>query len=312
MIDLSIIIVSYNTKEFLKKCLQSIAEDTNGLKVEIIIVDNASTDGSADAIGNFQFSILQQVQDKFFNFQLIRNKENMGFSKANNQGVKKANGRYLLFLNPDTIICKNTLDKMFKFMEEHKDAGAATCRVQLLNKKLDDACHRGFPTPWRAFCYFSGLSQIFPTYRIFAGYTLGWEDLSKVHEVDSCSGAFMMVRREAGEEVGWWDEDYFWYGEDLDLCYRLKEKSPSTSSGQGWKIYFVPSVSILHYKGVSGGIKEISNHLTTASKETKIKATKARFEAMRIFYKKHYLGTYPKIITWLVLQGINLKERLMV
>lgn len=112
----------------------------------------------------------------------------------------------------------------------------------------------------------------------------------------------MLVRREAGEEVGWWDEDYFFYGEDLDFCYKLKEK--------GWKIYFVPTVSVLHHKGVTGGIRKESQHVTTADKETRLRATKARFDAMKIFYKKHYMDKYPEIVTWIVLQTINLKQRI--
>ncbi|MDO8461048.1 MAG: glycosyltransferase family 2 protein [bacterium] len=291
MIDLSIIIVSYNTKEFLLKCLQSIIENIGDLKIEIVVVDNASTDGT-----------ISEVQSYSSKLKIIENAKNVGFSKANNQGVKEANGRYLLFLNPDTIVHSKTLEEMVEFMDNNKEAGAATCKVELPNGKLDDASHRGFPTPWRAFCYFSGLSKILPRSKLFSGYSLGFMNLSVTHEIDACAGAFMMVRKEAGEKIGWWDEDYFWYGEDLDFCYRLKQKS--------WKIYFIPDVSILHYKGVSGGIKEISNHITTATEETKIRATKARFEAMRIFYKKHYQNKYPEIITWLILQGINLKERL--
>jgi len=300
MVDLSIIIVSYNTKEFLLKCLQSIIENIGDLKIEIIVVDNASTDGSADAISNFQFPRLA-AKRAISNFQLIRNKKNVGFSKANNIGVKASSGKCLLFLNPDTIIYRNTFEKMVEFMDNNKEAGAATCKVVLPNGELDDACHRGFPTPWRAFCYFSGLSKILPRSKLFSGYSLGFMDLSITHEIDACAGAFMIVRREAGEKIGWWDEDYFWYGEDLDFCYRLKEK--------GLKIYFVPTVSILHYKGVSGGIKKVSNHLTTASKETRIHATKARFEAMRIFYKKYYVSRYPQFITWLIMQTINFKLR---
>ena len=206
----------------------------------------------------------------------------------------------MLFLNPDTVVYKNTIDSMVEFMDEHRDAGAATCFVELPDKKLDDAAHRGFPTPWRAFCHFSNLAKLFPQSRLFAGYSLGWLDLSKTHEIEACAVAFMMVRREAGEEVGWWDENFFWYGDDLDFCYRLKER--------GWKIYFVPEVSILHYKGVSGGIKEISNHLSNADRETRIQATNARFDAMELFYKKHYIKKYPFFVTSLVLLVIMLKR----
>ncbi|MBI2430668.1 MAG: glycosyltransferase family 2 protein [Candidatus Levybacteria bacterium] len=287
MIKLSIIIVSYNTKDILQACLESVYRNLPKDATEVIVVDNASTDGS-----------VEMVEKEFPKVIAIENKENVGFSKANNIGLKKAEGKYILFLNSDTVVCKNTLDEMIVFMDSYPHAGAATCRVELANGRLDDASHRGFPTPWNAFCHFSGLSRIFPKSRIFAGYSMGWEDLSKIHEIDACAGAFIIVRRIAGEEVNWWDEDFFWYGDDLDFCYRLKEK--------GWKIYFVPTISIMHYKGVSSGIKEISEHLTTADKDTKRRATEARFEAMKIFYKKHYQKKYPKFFTWLVLKGVDL------
>lgn len=279
---LSIIIVSFNGKEFLRKCIDSIRQNiSSSTKHELIVVDNASDDDSVDMIAK-----------EFPRAVLIRNDENFGFSKANNQAIKKATGDYILFLNPDTLIRENVIAEMITFMEINDRVGAVTCRVELPNGQLDDSCHRGFPTPWNAFCYFSGLAKMFPCSKLFSGYSLGWLDINSVHEIDACAGAFMMVRREAGEKIGWWDEDYFWYGEDLDFCYRLKQK--------GWKIFFVPSVSILHYKGVSGGIKRISQHVSTATRETKIRATKARHEAMRIFYRKHYEKKYPRLIHWLV------------
>ena len=289
MIDLSIVIVSYNTKDFLIKCIQSIEETAKDFAYEIIVVDNASADGTPEL-----------VKEKFKNVILIANKENLGFSKANNIGIKKTSGRFVLFLNADTIIYPLTLKRMIDFMDNNKDAGASTCKLKMPNEKIDDASHRGFPTPWNSFCHFSGISKIFPKSKIFGGYNLSYLDLSKTHEIDALAGAFMMVRREVGNKVGWWDEDYFFYGEDLDFCYMLKQN--------GWKVYYVPEVSILHYKGVSGGIKKISKEVTTANKETRKKAQTERFKAMRIFYKKHYENKYPWIVTRLVYLGIWVKE----
>lgn len=290
MLDLSIIIVSYNTRELLKECLLSIKNSlSKTIDYELIVVDNASTDGSPDLL-----------REECKDIGVLENKKNLGFSKANNQGVKRAKGRYLLFLNPDTVVYEGVLEALVVFMESKEDAGAATCRVELPNGMLDDASHRGFPTPWNAFCYFSGLSKLFPQSRLFSGYNLGWMDRKRIHEIDACAGAFMFVRREAGEDVGWWDEDFFWYGEDLDFCYRLKQKN--------WKIYFIPIVKILHYKGVSGGIKEISIHLTTADEKTRKVATKARFEATKLFYRKHYMEKYPPFVTWVVFLGIHLRR----
>lgn len=296
MIDLSIVIVSYNTKELTKECLLSIQRYGAGKFVyEAIVVDNTSTDGTIEAIQ--KLTIRQRFGQEF---KIIQNKENLGFSKANNIGVKQAKGRYVLFLNADTLVYAETLETMVKFMDKNQDCGAATCRVELPDGRLDDSCHRGFPTPWRSFCHFSGLGKLFSKIPLFSGYSLGYLDLKKTHEIDSCSGAFIIVRREAGEGINWWDEEFFWYGDDLDFCFRLKE--------QGWKVYFVQTVKILHYKGVSGGIKDISKHLTVATRETRIRVTNARFEAMKIFYKKHYEKKYPKVITSLVLKGISLKR----
>jgi GT2 family glycosyltransferase len=133
----------------------------------------------------------------------------------------------------------------------------------------------------------------------FNGYNMAWKDLEKVHTIGALAGAFMLVRREAGEQAGWWDEDYFFYGEDLDFCYMLQQK--------GWKIFYVPSTKILHYKGVSGGIKGVSKEITTASKETKRKVTIERFKAMKIFYKKHYNDVYNPLLTWVINRGIDIK-----
>jgi hypothetical protein len=290
MIDLSIVIVSYNTKDVLKECLESIYKTIKNLSFEVIVVDNASKDQTREEISKLEFP----------NFKFIQNKENLGFSKANNIGFRKTSGRYVLFLNPDVVVHSETLEGMVYFMDKEREAGAATCKVILTNGKIDDASHRGFPTPWNSFTHFSGLAKLFGKIEHFGGYNLKHLDLSQTHEIDALAGAFMIVRREAGEEVGWWDEDYFFYGEDLDFCYMLQQK--------GWKIYYVPEFSVLHYKGVSGGLKKVSKDITTADTETKKRSTKARFDAMRIFYKKHYEQKYPWFITHLVYTGISLKQ----
>lgn len=292
MTDVSIIIVSFNTRDLTGECIRSVIRTVKKSSYEIIVVDNNSSDDSVQAIS--------KIQDPGSKLQMIQNKENVGFSAANNMGVKESIGRYVLFLNSDTVVYDNTIDGMVEFMDENKDTGASTCFVRLPNGKLDDAAHRGFPTPWRALSHFSNLSKLFRKSRIFAGYNLGYFDLSKTHEIDALAGAFMLVRREAGDEVGWWDEDFFWYGDDLDFCYRLKEK--------GWKIYFVPEFEILHYKGASGGIKKYSQHVSRASLETRKRAHEARFAAMKIFYDKHYKEKYPGLVRNLVLSGIHLKR----
>lgn len=293
-VDLSIIIVSYNTKDFLLGCLQSIKEaDLRGISTEIVVVDNASIDDSA---GTAKKSITSTTS---ITGLVIENRENLGFAAGNNIGVKKASGRYVLFLNPDTVLSENAIKEVFTFMEKHKDVAAASPKLELPTGQLDEASHRGFPTPWNAFCHFSGLRQLFPRSKFFAGYTMGWLlDKKEPHEVNSVSGAFFFVRRKAAEKVDWWDEDYFWYGDELDFCYRLKEK--------GWKIFFLPQVKVLHYRGVASGIKGHTREISTATRETRIRAARASTEAMGIFYKKHYKDKYPWIITELVLLGIKI------
>src|SRR3990167_7786600 len=265
MVDLSIIIVSFNTRDLTIECIRSIVRTVKKNSYEIIVVDNNSEDDSVSEI----------LKLKLANLKLIQNKENVGFSRANNIGVKEARGRFVLFLNTDTVVYENTIDGVVEFMDHNKDAGAATCFVRLPSGRLDDASHRGFPTPWRALSHFSSLSKLFKKSKIFAGYSLGHLDLNKTHEVDALAGAFMLVRREAGEQVRWWDEDFFLYGEDIDFCYRLKEK--------GWKVMFLPKVSVLHYHGISSGIKKHSSNLSLASEKTRLRALKASTEAMKIF-----------------------------
>lgn len=302
-IDLSIVILNYNTKDFLLDCLQSIKEaDLDGISTEIIVVDNASTDGSVETARE---SIKSITSTTGITGLAIENKKNLGFAAGNNVGVKKTSGRYVLFLNPDTVLSKDAIKEIFDFMERHRDVAVASPKLELPTGQLDEASHRGFPTPWNAFCHFSGLRKLFSRSKFFAGYTMGWLlDKKEPHEVDSVSGAFFFVRRKAGEEVSWWDEDYFWYGDELDFCYRLKEKR--------WKIFFLPQIKVLHYRGVASGIKGHSKEISTATRETRLRSARASIQAMRIFYKKHYMNEYPFFVTWLVFAGMWLLENLRV
>jgi len=286
----SIVIVNFNTYSYLIQTLTSIYNsELRPDSFEIIVVDNASSDHS-----------LLPIKKNYPGVNLIINKDNIGFARANNQAVKNAHGEFILFLNPDTIILKETISTVLDFMQRHKEIGVATCKVILPTGKIDDACHRGFPTPWNALCYFTGLSSMFPKSNFFNGYHLGYKDMDKIHEIDSCAGAFMLVRKIAGDQIGWFDEDYFWYGEDLDFCYRIKKA--------GWKICYIPKVQIVHYKGVASGIKKHSQKISSANRKIKLLATKARFDVMEIFYKKHYQKTYPNWLTATVLFGIKIKK----
>lgn len=292
MKTLSIVIVNYNSKDFVLRCIDSIkkyyGQKINDKDYEIIVVDNASKDGSKEA--------LEKVEDITF----IYNDKNLGFSKANNVGIKKTSGKYVLFLNPDTEVNDKTLKIMIDFMEENRNAGAATCKVVMGNGEIDDATHRGFPTPWNSFMFFTGLSKIFPKSKIFNGYHMGWLPMDKTHEIEALAGAFMIVRREAGEQVKWWDEDYFFYGEDIDFCFMLIQN--------GWKIFYVPKATVFHHKGVSGGIRKESKGISTADKETKIRVTNWRYKAMNIFYDKHYKDKYPFFVNLAIKSAVWLKR----
>ncbi len=293
---LSIIILNYNTKDITLDAIGSV--EKNYLKevasgeYEMIVTDNASTDGSFAAFREYKKT------SKIKTFHVVDNGGNIGFSAGNNKGVPYATGKFVLFLNPDTIVYPKTLTRMIHFMEKHPHVGAASCKLINKDGELDFNCHRGFPTPWNSFCYFSGLGRLFPHSKLFAGYTQGWKDLRTTHEVDAVEGAFMMMPYEVGKKVGWWDEDYFFYGEDLQFSYNIKKL--------GYKIYYLGDVSIMHIGGAASGIKKKTQNITTANVETKRMLQRARFDAMKIFYKKNYKKTYPAWLQWLIFKGVDM------
>ncbi|MEO0074773.1 MAG: glycosyltransferase family 2 protein [candidate division WOR-3 bacterium] len=288
---LSIIIVNYNAKDFLFQCLKSIERADKPNSYEIIIVDNNSIDSSKI-----------MIKKEFPDIKLIENIENIGFAKANNQGIKLSQGNYILLLNPDTVIYPNTLSRTIEFLNSNPKIGVVTCYVELADGKIDPACHRGFPTPWASFCYFIGLEKLFPKSRILGGYHLGWLPLSTIHEIDTPSGCFYLVRREVIEQVGLLDESYFLFYEEVDWSYRIKQA--------GWKIYYFPEVKITHYKGISSGIKKNTSKLSRATKEIKRNAINSFCDSIKIFYDKHYKDKYPLIITWFIYLGVWIKRKI--
>lgn len=287
-IKLSVIIVNFNTFPFTYECLRSLlASNISEMNYEIIIVDNASRDNS-----------ISRLKRYFPSVKYLVNKENIGFARANNLALKRAEGEYVLFLNPDTVVEKNTIRETVKYMDHHPEVGIATCAVYLADGGLDDACHRGFPTPWNSMCYFSGLAAMFPNSKFLNGYHLGYAGMDKIHEIDSAVGAYMCIRKKVCTQLKGLDEDFFWYGEDIDFCYRAKNA--------GWKIMFLPDIRITHYKGVSSGIKKHSVKLSTADDTVRRRAMKARFDVMKTFYEKHYLTKYPHWFTILIMAGIRI------
>ncbi|MBI2018687.1 glycosyltransferase family 2 protein [Candidatus Daviesbacteria bacterium] len=300
--DLSIIILNYNVKDLLLNCLDSIFKNkTKEDNWQIIVVDNASKDGSVEAVKEKYGSpstkfIPSEVEG--LRVDLIENQSNLGFAQGNNAAIPKAKAPVILFLNPDTVVVNGAISKSLKFLMSNPDMGALTCRVELPDGRLDYSCHRGFPTPWNAFCYFSGLSKIFPHSSFFARYTASYLDTNKTHEIDCLTGAFLMVRTIAGEQINWWDKDYFWNGEDIEFCFSLKEK--------GWKIYFYPEVKIIHYKGSSSGLWNTA--ASRVSHQVRMTSATHAVSAMRIFYIKHYYKNYPPLLRDLILLGIKSLE----
>jgi hypothetical protein len=298
-IDLSVIILNYNSGEYLLNCLKSINQsDFSQYQIEIIIPDNQSTDQSYQ-------NILPFLKKTKLNYQLLPLKTNSGFAAGNNQGVKisNPNSRYVLFLNPDTTVEKNTFSKMIQFFDQNKKVDAATCHINLVaTGKLQPESHRGFPTPLNTFWHFFGfgLPKLFPYSKFFNGYFLGHLDYTKIQKIDCCVGAFLMIKRTVGQAIGWWNEKYFFYGEDLDLCFKLNQK--------GYSLYFYPGTKINHYQGVSSGIIDKSKNISKASNQTKIRSAKASTQAMRIFYQENLISQYPKFLHWFIWQGINLLE----
>ncbi len=296
---LSVIILNYNSGKYLSQCLKSILNSSLTDRVEIIVADNQSTDNSfllAKRIKNTHKLITQ--------IKLIPLGQNRGFAAGNNQAVSfvHSSSDFVLFLNPDTIVNTDTLQKTIGFFDSHHKADAVTCQVVLVKTgRLQPECHRGFPTPWSAFAHFTGLNKLFPRSAIFNNYFLGHLDLSTTHQIDSCVGAFFAIRRPVGDKLGWWNEQYFFYGEDIDFCYRLKQ--------QGYRLYYYPRCSVKHFQGISSGIKKQTRQLSSATRQTKIKIAKASTQAMRIFYQQHLFPHYHPIIRHLVLFGITLLEQ---
>ncbi|AOY75539.1 glycosyltransferase family 2 protein [Clostridium formicaceticum] len=273
--DLSIIIVNYNTIELTKQTLHSIFDKKYNFIYEVFVVDNASTDGSVD-----------MIKTEFPQVQLIENNQNLGFSKANNLAITLAEGKYILLLNSDTVVLEDCLSKSLSYLDAHPEIGVLGCQVILKNGQLDHACKRGFPTPEASLYYILKLNKLFPNSKRFGQYDLTYLSDQEVNQVDAVTGAFMMVRRGVIDEVGGLDEDFFMYGEDLDWCYRIKKA--------GWKIIYYPEAKIIHYKGAS-------------NKKKKVKIVYEFHRAMYLFYKKHYNEKYNAFVKGLVYMGIGIK-----
>jgi GT2 family glycosyltransferase/lipopolysaccharide/colanic/teichoic acid biosynthesis glycosyltransferase len=276
--DLTIVIVNYNVKEFLEQSIISIKKSCRNIEYELVVVDNASSDGS-----------IELIRQNFPEIKLITNTENKGFAAANNQAIKRAQGEFILLINPDTIVQEDTFSVILNFFKNHPECGMVGCKILNPDGSLQLACRRSFPTPWVAFTKIIGLSKLFPNSKLFGRYNLTYLDPDRTYEVEAISGSFMFFRRQVVENIGYLDDSFFMYGEDLDWCFRIREA--------GWKIYYLPETKIIHFKGES-------------SKKTDIDLILQFYRAMKLFVEKHYHHRYLHVPQWLLMLGITLRASL--
>lgn len=289
MVDLSVIIVSYNTKQLLDDCLQSLqAAIAPEGGMEIVVVDNASQDGS-------QVLVREQYPD----VKLVENEDNLGFSAANNRGTAVSQGKYVLFLNSDTVVSPRAIIEPLTYLQSNPDVGALTTKLLYPNGERDPDNHRGFPTPWNAICHFSGLSRLFPENPTFNDYFQSYKDFDVTHDVPVIAGSYMMMPAALCQQLGGWDETYFFYGEDIDFCYRIHQA--------GYRIVYYAEVEVLHYKGASSGLRKESAAIANPPRETRVRVAKESIRAMQVFYRKFYRQKYSPVVTGIVLTGIQVR-----
>ncbi len=280
ILKLSIVIVNYNVEHFLEQCLRSVKQAISTIDAEVFVVDNNSIDGSQ-----------KMVKALFPEVKLIINKENVGFSIANNQAIKRSKGEYVLLLNPDTIVPENCFTKLLNFADSKSDLGG--CGVYMVDGQgayLPES-KRGLPTPEVALYKMIGLNKVFPKSTKFGKYHLGYLNKHKNHEIDILSGAFMLMRRKALDQVGLLDETFFMYGEDIDLSYRITQG--------GWKNYYFADTQIIHYKGES--TKKLSTNYV-----------KVFYKAMVIFAEKHYTGRNQRLFKLFINSAIYARAGLAI
>ena len=278
--DLTIIIVNYNVRHFLEQCLDSVASASINLETEIFVVDNNSVDGS-----------VAMVREKFPEVNLMANRENLGFAKANNQAIREAKGKYILLLNPDTVINNDALKTCFDFMEEKSNAGAVGLKMIDGKGKYLPESKRALPTPAVALYKFIGLSKLFPSSRRFNHYYLGNLDPGCIHEIEVLTGAFMFIRASALDKCGLLDESFFMYAEDIDLSHRL--------SLAGYKLFYLPEPPIIHYKGES-------------TKKHGFNYPMHFYGSMIGFVSKYYKGRKVALLSWLLKLAIIIRAFLSI
>lgn len=298
-IDLSILILNYNTVDWLQNVLSSIQNfPPQNIAYEVIVVDNASKDAS-----------VEMVETEFPHVVLIKSPENGGFAKGNNLGIREANGRFVMLLNSDAeFSAKTQIEECINYLDEHPSVGILTPKLVLPDGSIDLASHRGEPTPWAAFTYFSGLEKLFSGSKKFGQYHQTWQDFNTTHVIQACSGAAMIVRSAFLDSVGLLDEHFFMYAEDLDWCKRFRDS--------GHEVVYFPKSQVIHHKYKSGLAKEkqpaqidTQKYLQIpgfSKKKTITNSAKFHFyETMKQYYSKHYQQSSP-IQTWFIHKFVDI------
>jgi len=267
MPDLSICIPTLKAKDLLRDCLRSVYASTRKIAFEIIVVDNNSRDGT-----------VEMLKAEFPEVRLIANDFNGGFSRATNQALQISCGRHALLLNNDTVVLDGALDRLVEFINTHPEIGICGPKVLNRDRTFQKQCRRSLALPWDLFCYFSGLSWLFPKSRLFARYLMTYEDENKTHPVDAVSGSCMLIRREVMDQIGLLDEWFFAYQEDTDYCLRAKRA--------GWLVYYYPGAQIIHYASHGG------------SRVAPYRSIWEWHKSYFIYYRKNLASRYPFLFNW--------------
>mgnify|MGYP000344964387 CR=1 FL=1 len=266
-LSLSICIVNYQARKYLRNCLRSILANPPQGEFEIIVVDNHSRDGS-----------VEMLQQEFPQVMAIENPCNLGFTVPMNQALRRARGEYLLLLNPDTIVHPHALDRLIEFMQSHPEVGICGPKVLNTDGSLQAPCRRGESRPWAVITYFLGLHRLFPKSRLFGQYLMSYMDEDETHEVGGVAGSCMLIRRQVVEQIGYLDERFFAYQEDADYCFQTRQA--------GWKVYYVPVAQITHFGGKGG---------------SQVEPYRSIFEWHRsywLYYRKNLAGDYFFLLNW--------------
>lgn len=275
--DVSFVIVSLNTSNYLKGCLESLVDSLkDSFQYEIIIVDNGSKDGS-----------LQMVSENFPFVTIIRNPENYGYTKAMNIGLKICKGNYLVQLNPDVVVYPETFQTVISYLEQQKVIGICTPKIINSDGSLQKQCRRSFARPWDVLTYFLGLDRIFPNSKLFGRYLLTYLPEDEISDVDSVSGSCMVIRKEVTEKIGYLDEQFFAYQEDTDFCFRAKESN--------WRIIYFPNAIIKHFGGRGGSLNQPYKSIT------------AWHKSYFLYYKKHLAKNYFFLVNWSMYFAMGIK-----